>query len=113
MKTPRRGEVWRASLDPTLGHGQAKTRPVLVLSVDSFNACGAELVTVLPIASKLRALRTRVDMLPPEGGCIEPSQVVGEQIRTISLERLSTRLGTVSADTIARVSGIVRMLLGL
>jgi mRNA interferase MazF len=113
MKAPRRGEVWRANLNPTIGHEQAKTRPVLVLSVDSFNTCGAQLITILPVTSKPRALRTRVDISPPEGGCTEPSQVIGEQVRTISIERLSKRLGSVSIETMARVSGIVRMLLGL
>jgi mRNA interferase MazF len=113
MKSIRRGEVWRANLDPTIGHEQAKTRPVLVLSVDAFNACGAELVTILPLTSKLRALRTRVELVPPEGGCTTSSQVICEQTRTISLDRLSKRLGSVSDGTMLRVSGIIRMLLGV
>ena len=113
MKAPQRGEVWLVSFDPTRGHEQAGARPAIVLSVDSFNSCGSNLVTVLPITSKPRALRTRIDVMPPEGGLTVPSYVICEQTRTISTDRLIKSLGTVSLGTMGRVSEIVRMLLGL
>lgn len=34
----RRGEIWTVSLDPTQGHEQQGTRPVLIVSPDVFNA---------------------------------------------------------------------------
>jgi mRNA-degrading endonuclease toxin of MazEF toxin-antitoxin module len=46
----------------------SRARPALVLSADAFNVSAAELVTVLPITSKARAVRTRVEIDPPEGG---------------------------------------------
>jgi len=52
------------SLDPTRVHDQAGVRPALVLTVDAFNASPAGLVTVLPLTSKPRAVRTRVEMRP-------------------------------------------------
>jgi mRNA interferase MazF len=113
MKAPQRGEVWLVSFDPTRGHEQAGARPAIVLSVDSFNSCGANLVTVLPITSKPRALRTRIEVMPPEGDLTVPSYVICEQTRTISTDRLIKSLGTVSLGTMGRVSEIVRMLLGL
>src|SRR2546423_15498707 len=109
----KRGEVWLVSLDPVEGREQAGRRPALVLSVDSFNASPAELVAVLPITSKQRALRTRVAIDPPEGGLKTTSFVIGEQTRTISSRRLTRRLGAVSAATLERVEDIVRALLGL
>jgi mRNA interferase MazF len=57
-----RGDVWLVDLDP-IGR-----RPALVLSVDAFNASHAELVTLVPITSKARAVRTRIEIGPPEGG---------------------------------------------
>lgn len=113
MKAPQRGEVCLVSFDPTRGHEQAGARPAIVLSVDSFNSCGANLVTVLPITSKPRAVRTRIEVMPPEGGLTVPSYVICEQTRTISTERLIKSLGMVSLGTMGRVSEIVRMLLGL
>jgi hypothetical protein len=76
MTTARRGEIWMVDLDPTLGHEQAGKRPALVLSVDSFNASPADLVTVLPVTSKARAIRTRIPITPPEGGLGLPSYVI-------------------------------------
>ena len=100
-------------LDPTQGHEQAGPRPALVLSVDLFNASPAMLVTVLPMTSKARPLRTRVEVLPPEGGLAIQSYVIGEQTRTISTRRLVRALGVVSPATMAKVMDVVRILLGL
>jgi mRNA interferase MazF len=109
----RRGDVWLVDLDPVRGHEQAGFRPALVLSVDAFNASPAELVTVLPITSKLRQVRSRVELRPPEGGLKVASHVIAEQPRTISKARFRRRVGGVSASTLAKVGAIVRVLLGL
>ncbi len=109
----RRGEVWFVDFDPVEGHEQAGRRPALILSVDSFNASAAELVTVLPITSKARAVRTRIEVLPPEGGLSTTSYVIGEQVRTISKHRVARRAGMVTAATMGKVEDVVRMLLGL
>jgi mRNA interferase MazF len=113
VTAPRRGDVWQATLDPTVGHEQAGFRPVLVLSEDAFNASPAGLVTILPITSKARVLRTRVTISPPDGGLKLTSYVVCEQPRTISSRRLVKRVGAVARPTLAAVEDIVRVLLGL
>ncbi len=110
----RRGEVWLVSLDPTKGHEQAGSRPALILSVDAMNASRANLVTVLPITSKARpAVPSRIPVTPPEGGLSALSYIIGEQVRTISTDRLVKRFGAVSPDTMARAEDTVRILLGL
>jgi mRNA interferase MazF len=106
--------AWLVGLDPVKGHEQAGMRPALVLSVDPFNASAAGLVTVLPITSVQRALGTRVDVTPPEGGLKKKSYVICEQTRTIAASRLvKGPLGMVTAATMGRVEGVVRVLLGL
>jgi mRNA interferase MazF len=110
----RRGEVWLVDFDPIRGREQSGRRPALVLSVDAFNASKADLVTVLPITSKARPhIPSRVPIAPPEGGLTVPSYVIGEQVRTISTQRLAKGLGNVSAATMSKVSDVVRILLGL
>jgi mRNA interferase MazF len=111
--TPRRGEVWLVDLNPIAGHEQGGRRPALVLSVDTFNASRAELVTVLRITSRARALRSRVAVQPPEGGLSSPSYIIAEQVRTISTRRLDQRLDHVSKETLGKACGIVSALLGL
>ena len=114
MKRPaRRGEVWYVDLDPMQGRERAGRRPALVISVDAFNAMPAELVTILPITTKARALRSRVQVTPPEGGLQRTSYVICEQVRTISIHRLASALGAVSPATMTRVADIVRLQLGL
>lgn len=110
---PRRGEVWFAELSPTRGHEQRGTRPVLVLSVDSFNSGPAELVTILPVTSTVRPIPSHVEVQAPEGGLESRSSILADQVRTISRERLVRRAGAVSRATMLRVEEIVRFLLGL
>jgi mRNA-degrading endonuclease toxin of MazEF toxin-antitoxin module len=46
----RRGDIYLVSLDPTAGHEQQGTRPVLVVSPDAFNTL-THVPIVLPITS--------------------------------------------------------------
>jgi mRNA interferase MazF len=113
IATPRRGEVWWLNFNPTLGHEQRGHRPALVLSVDKWNALQTGLIVVLPITGTRRKNLPRVDVDPPEGGLQKPSAIICEQVRTVSVERLGTRLGELSPKTLTSVELIVRQLLGL
>ena len=46
----QRGEIWRVSLDPTAGHEQQGTRPVLIVSPGPFNELTRTPI-VLPITT--------------------------------------------------------------
>jgi mRNA interferase MazF len=110
----RRGEIWFVQFDPVLSHEQGRQRPALIVSADSVNASPADLVTVLPITSKPRTrLPSRIRIAPPEGGLRLESWVICEQVRTVSKQRVSTRLGMVTSATMRNVSDVVRMLLDL
>ena len=54
----KRGDVWLVSLDPTAGHEQQGTRPVLVVSPAAFNEVTATPI-VLPITTGGRFARQR------------------------------------------------------
>ncbi len=110
---PRRGEIWMANLDPTLGREQAGTRPVLVLSVDSFNLGPAELVIVLPLTSKNKNIPLHTSITPPEGGLSVISYIKCEDIRSISTARLTHKRGTLAPATVEIVEEKVRLLLGM
>ena len=45
-----RGDIYLVSLDPTAGHEQNGSRPVLIVSADAFNQA-SKLLVVLPITS--------------------------------------------------------------
>ncbi|MEW5866497.1 MAG: type II toxin-antitoxin system PemK/MazF family toxin [Bacillota bacterium] len=113
MLEPSRGDVWLVTLDPARGHEQAGRRPGLVVSVDLFNHGPAGLVVVLPITTREKGIPFHVELSPSEGGLSERSFVKCEDIRSVSKERLSTRLGAVSSVTMTAVEDRLRILLGL
>jgi len=85
--------VYQADIDPVAGAEQRGRRPVLVVSNEEFNQAMPN-VTVLPLTSTNRRLYPSEIPLP-EGiaGQHHRSIVMGHQIRTISKQRLGTRLG--------------------
>ena len=113
MADPRRGEIWLADLRPTRGREQAGRRPVLVLSVDFFNAGPADLIVVLPMTSTQRDIPLHVKIGKGDGGTRRESVVLCEAIRSISKERLVARWGVLSREAMAEVEDRLRILLGL
>jgi mRNA interferase MazF len=113
MPQARRGEVWYADLDPVVGHEQGRRRPVLVISVDTFNHSRLDMLITAPLTSQPKRIPTHVPMVPPEGGLTVPSWIRCEDIRAISKDRLGRFVGAVSPATMLQVEDRLRRLLGL
>lgn len=113
MSAPRRGELWLVDLDPTRAHEQAGRRPALVISDDLFNHGPSNLVVVLPITSTLRNIPSHVRINAPEGGLRNDSAVLCDAVRSIAKERLGTRWGMVTDETLAHIEDVLRILLRL
>ena len=110
----QRGELWWADLDPRFGHEQGGFRPVLIVSSTSFNTSGLDMVFVFPLTTTLRGWRTRVRILPPEGGITQASEIICDQLRAIDLRRVSRRVGgSVAPATLHAVGMILRSILEL
>lgn len=110
---PSRGQIWLVDLNPTRGHEQAGNRPCLVVSVDLFNSGASGLAVVLPITSKNKGIPFHVEVNPPEGGLTQRSYIKCEDVRSISIERLSDLWGAISPTTMMIVEDRLRILLGL
>lgn len=110
--TPRRGQVWRVSLDPTVGHEVKKTRPAIVVTDDVYNTHNW-VVIVMPVTSRTTAEYDQVLIQPPEGGLNNPSVTLPDQIRAIDRARLVEHLGDLSPETLAKVDHSLRVVLGL
>lgn len=113
MIDPRRGEIWLADFDPTIGREQAGTRPALVVSDNLFNHSAAGLVVICPITSRDKGMSFHVNIVPPEGGLDRDSYVMCDQPRTVSKQRLKRRLGLVEPPTMHSTEAHLSMLLGL
>jgi mRNA interferase MazF len=108
----RRGEVWMADLGEPVGNEQGFQRPVLVVSVNEWNQRSRELVIVIPITSRTRDWPTHI-AIPTSAGLRMPSFGKVEDLRSISVRRLTRRLGSAPDTAMTDVDRVMRMLLGL
>lgn len=103
---PRRGEIWLADLRPTRGRKQSGRRPVLVLSIDAFNAGPAELIVVLPLTSMVRHIPLHVRISIGDGGVRNDSAILCEAIRSVTKERLISKCGAASREVMDSVADL-------
>ena len=81
----RRGDIWLVSLDPTAGHEQQGTRPVLIVSPAAFNELTGAPV-VLPIATGGGFARRRGFAVSLEGAGTRTTGVIRcDQPRALDL----------------------------
>jgi mRNA interferase MazF len=108
---PRQGDVIWADPDPTRGSEQAKARPFVVVSVDQLNRSQIGLSLVVPTTRTDFSNALHLEINPPEGGLRERSFAMPEQLRTLSHDRASKRLGTLRPSTLAELLRRCRLLL--
>jgi mRNA interferase MazF len=111
--SPARGDIWLVDFGAPVGHEQGHRRPALVISADRFNRSRAGLVIVLPITSTRRDLPSHIELDPGATGLTHPSYAKTEDIKSVSADRLVTRLGSAPADRVNRAEFALRLLLGL
>jgi mRNA interferase MazF len=109
----RRGEVWNVDLDPVRGHEQGRRRPCAIVSANAFNRGRHGLVTVCPLTRTEFRTPLHVELPAGEAGLRARSFVLCEQIRTISTDRLVSRLGSLRLSTMTNIDDRLRMVLDL
>lgn len=97
-----RGEIWWADLNPTRGHEQARIRPVLVISHDVFNDRSGTIIA-LAITSQPPSAGFPLTLELTMAGLPKRSWVKIGQIRTLSVERLSARIGRIMPEELDQV----------
>ena len=99
----KRYEVRWAALDPVQGAEMAKTRPVVIVSLDALNE-RLQTITVCPLTSQLHPTwRTRLGVRIGK----RSAEIAVDQIRTISKSRLGQKMGNLSQ----RDAGALRRLI--
>jgi mRNA interferase MazF len=100
-----RGEVWLATLDPTVGSEIQKTRPCLVVSPPELHD-HLRTVTVAPMTTASRPAPFRIAVrFDGRNGLI-----LLDQVRTLDKRRLVRRLGAVSRATLTAALATLREL---
>jgi mRNA interferase MazF len=110
----KRGEIYYADLNPTVGSETAKRRPVLLVSNDANNRT-VSTVTILPIASNVsRVYPFEVLLQPQDSGFPKSSKVQAQQVRTLSKQRLERDVvGRLSEKTMSLINLALKLHLGL
>lgn len=98
----KRGEVWLAALDPTVGSEIQKTRPCLVISPDELNAhLRTAIVAPMTTGSHPAPFRIAVSFKGKSG------LILPDQMRTIDRARLVKRMGRIDAQTLRAVLDVL------
>lgn len=104
----KRYEVRWAQLDPTQGAEMAKTRPVVIVSLDVLNE-RLNTVTVCPLTTQLHPTwRTRVEVRVAK----RRAEIAVDQIRTISKARLGKKLGALTPTDASALRRLITEMYG-
>lgn len=105
-----KGDVFFCNLDPTFGHEQAGTRPVVVLQTDIAND-KLNTVMVAPLTSNLSSAGFLLTLLvsASDSGLPKDSVILLFQVRTIDKRRLERRIGHLNDSIMAKVGQALRI----
>jgi len=92
----KKGDLFWANLDPSIGSEISKRRPVLIVSNDINNQY-ADTITILPVTTSTEKVYPfEILINAGEGNIQETSKIKANQIRTIDKQRLFQKIGTIS-----------------
>lgn len=114
----RRGEILLVDLNPARGSEADKRRPAVIVSNDAANATaerlGRGIVTVVPVTSNTSRVYPFQVLLPAGAtGLDHDSKAQAEQVRSVAVERLGSRVGALSGDLTAALDEVLRVHLAL
>jgi mRNA interferase MazF len=101
--SPRRGEVFLVSLDPTTGRGIKKTRPCVIVSPDELNGHLSTFI-VAPMTTGGHPYPFRIACRFEK----KDGFVVLDQLRTVDRRRLVKRLGRMTSVTLAKALAVLQ-----
>lgn len=111
--TPRRGEVWLVDFGEPVGREQSGRRAAVVVSADPLNESRAGVVIVVPTTTTHRDLPSHVEVEPGSSGLDDVSYAKCEDVKSVSEQRLITRLGIVTDEITFDIGRALRFLLDI
>jgi mRNA interferase MazF len=114
----RRGEIYLVDLEPVRGAEASKTGPAVILSNDGANITATRLgrgvVTVVPVTTNVeRVYPFQVLLTAASTGLQRDSKAQAEQVRSVAVERIGTRVAVVPAPIMVQLDEALRLHLSL
>jgi mRNA interferase MazF len=113
----RRGEIRWVDLDPVIGSESNKRRPAVIVSNDGANNAaerGRGVVTVVPVTSNVaRVYPFQVALTAVETGLEQDSKAQAEQVRSVDVQRIGSRIGDLPTESMAELDEALRLHLAL
>jgi mRNA interferase MazF len=103
MVKVKRGDIWLAALDPTVGAEIQKTRPCVIVSPPEIHDW-LRTVLVAPMTTGSHPAPFRIPVA--FGG--KKGLILPEQMRALDKARLVKRVGKVDAATLSTLLGVLR-----
>ena len=108
-----RGEIYYAYLEPSFGHEQGGTRPVLVLQNDVGNYYSPTIiVTAATTQKRKKSMSTHVELAGIEG-LPDTSVFMLEVLRTIDKQRIRSYAGKLTPEQMDKIDAALRISLRL
>jgi len=108
-RSPRRGELWAADLNPRRGSEPGKVRPVVVVQSDLLNETDHPSTWILPCTTQLVGENVlRVELSKSMAGNARACEVMIDQSRAVDRRRLHRLLGRLPNTVMREVSEKLR-----
>lgn len=108
-----RGEIYSVDLGRPIGHEPAFRRPAVVVSADILNNGAGGLVVVVPITTAGYGLRSHIELEAEATGLHHTSYARCDQLRVVSVQRLTETLGMVGPGDMDSIAQALRFVLDL
>ena len=115
IETLKRGDIFLVNFDPTIGSEIKKTRPAIILQNDIANKYSSVTIVaaITSQAADQKLYPTEVFLKSGDGGMVNDSTVLLNQVRTIDKVRLVKKLGKVQRKTMTEVTKALEISLGI
>ena len=110
----KQGEIWQIALDPAVGAEIKKSRPALIINVDALGKLPLKIIAPITNWKEIYASYPWMVKIDPtnQNGLAKTSTVDCFQIRSVSIERFTTLIGSAETEIIRRVQEAVISIIG-
>ena len=108
------GEIWQIGLDPTVGAEINKSRPALIINVNALGKLPLKIITpITDWKDQYSNYPWMVKILPNTNNCLTKISAVDcFQIRSVSVDRFTNKIGYVEQEIINQVQEAVIKIIG-